>query len=87
LVEVVVVDGSEAWRAVDAGDAAPGLLDVGPITESQGCNVTSLKNTAFRTGRHLLMKTASFDFDLDERKSGGRKHKLFSYAQRFDPIY
>jgi len=43
LVEVVVVDGSEAWRAVDAGDAAPGLLDVGPITESQGCNVTSLK--------------------------------------------
>jgi len=43
LVKVVVVDGSEAWRAVDTGDAAPGLLDVGPITESQGCKVTSLR--------------------------------------------
>jgi hypothetical protein len=43
LVEVVVVDGGEAWRAIDTGDAAPGLLDIGPITESQGCNVTSFK--------------------------------------------
>jgi hypothetical protein len=43
LVEVVIMDGSEAWRAVDAGDTAPGLLDVGPITESQSCNITNKK--------------------------------------------
>ena len=43
LVKVVVVDGSEAWGAVDASNAAPGLLEIGPVTESQGWNVTSLK--------------------------------------------